>query len=124
MPWCRPKRKLPWSACPGVESRCLEPIPGVWNPLSSEWVTTEIRKARKAELAEKRRKLFPIRLVKFEAIREWECFDADSRKDLATEIREYFVPDFSKWKDQDSFEGALFAAARRLQGKEPIWKSA
>ena len=55
--------------------------------MSSEWVKTEIRKARKAELREKRRKLFPIRLVDFEAIREWKCFDADSGKDLAVEIR-------------------------------------
>jgi hypothetical protein len=38
--------------------------------MKSEWVMTEIRKARKAEIKEKRRKLFPIRLVDFEAIKE------------------------------------------------------
>jgi TIR domain/Pentapeptide repeats (8 copies) len=72
--------------------------------MNSEWVKTEIRKARKAERKENRRKLFPIRLVEFDAVRDWECFDADSGKDLALEIREYFIPDFSNWKENDSFE--------------------
>ena len=43
---------------------------------------TEIRKARNAELKEQRRKLFPIRLVDFDTICDWECFDADTGKDL------------------------------------------
>ena len=75
--------------------------------MNSEWVRTEIRKARKAEIKEGKRKLFPIRLVDFNKIREWECFDADSGKDLGVEIREYFIPDFSNWKDHDSFEAAF-----------------
>lgn len=75
--------------------------------LRSEWVTTEIRKARRIELKENRRKLFPIRLVNFEQIRDWECFDADTGKDLAVEVREYFIPDFSQWKDHDCFEAAF-----------------
>ena len=48
--------------------------------------------------------LFPIRLVSFEAIRKWECFDADIGKDSAREVREYFVPDFSKWRDRVAYE--------------------
>lgn len=66
--------------------------------MRSEWVQTEIRRARRAERNEGRRKLFPIRLVNFDAIRAWECFDADTGKDLAVELREYFIPDFSNWK--------------------------
>jgi hypothetical protein len=66
--------------------------------LKSEWVMTEIRRARKVEREESRRKLFPIRLVDFETIKNWECFDADSGKDLAVELREYYIPDFSKEK--------------------------
>jgi len=27
------------------------------------------------------------------------CFDADTGKDSAREIREYFIPDFSNWKN-------------------------
>jgi hypothetical protein len=72
--------------------------------MKSEWVTTEIRKARKRERESGVRMLFPIRLADFETIRQWECFDADSGKDLALEIREYFIPDFSGWKHHDSFE--------------------
>ena len=41
---------------------------------------TEIRKARKKEVREKRRKLFPLRVVNFDIIRNWECFDAESAK--------------------------------------------
>jgi hypothetical protein len=72
--------------------------------MSSEWVKTEIRKARKRERTEKTRVLFPVRLVSFDAIRDWELFDADEGKDLATEIREYYIPDFSQWKNHDSYQ--------------------
>ena len=51
--------------------------------LNSEWVQTEIRKARHAELREKRQKLFPIRLVSLDRIRDWNCFDADTGKDFS-----------------------------------------
>ena len=74
------------------------------NSMSSEWVATEIYKARQREINEKKRILFPISLVEFEKIRDWELFDADSGKDMAREIREYFIPDFQDWRDHDSFE--------------------
>jgi len=45
--------------------------------MSCECVKTEIAKARKREVREKKQVLFPVRLVPFEAIRDWECFDAD-----------------------------------------------
>jgi TIR domain len=70
--------------------------------MNSEWVKTEIAKTRKRELREKRRMLFPMRLVAFETLQDWECFDSDTGKDSAKEIREYFVPDFSNWKGHDS----------------------
>lgn len=75
--------------------------------MESEWVMTEIRRARKAERSENRRKLFPIRLVDMDSINKWECFDADTGKDLAVEIREYYIPNFSKWEDHDAFEAAF-----------------
>jgi uncharacterized protein YjbI with pentapeptide repeats len=85
--------------------------------LRSEWVMTELRKARKAELQSGKRKLFPVRLVDFDTLRDWECFDADSGKDLAVELREYFIPDFSHWKDQDSFEGAFARLLKDLKAE-------
>ena len=39
--------------------------------MSSEWVKVEIRKARQREIKEGKRVLFPIRLVSYEALRDW-----------------------------------------------------
>jgi uncharacterized protein YjbI with pentapeptide repeats len=86
--------------------------------MKSEWVTTEIRRARRAERDENRRKLFPIRLVNFDALQTWECFDADSGKDLAVELREYYIPDFSNWKDNHAFEREFAKLLRDLKAEE------
>jgi hypothetical protein len=86
--------------------------------IQSPWVETEIRKARKAELRDNRRKLFPIRLMDFDTLRDWECFDADTGKDLAVELREYFIPDFTRWKDHDAFERAFARFLNDLQATE------
>ena len=68
---------------------------------------TETAKARKRETKEGKRVLFPVRLAEFERLRDWECFDGDAGKDSAREIREYFIPDFSNWKDHDSYQMAF-----------------
>jgi hypothetical protein len=86
--------------------------------LQSKWVMTEIRRARKVELKENRRKLFPIRLVDYETLQAWECFDADTGEDLAAEVRGYFIPDFSNWKDQDAFEKAFERLLLDLRAEE------
>ena len=100
----------------------------------SEWVMTEIRKARETEKKEKRRKLFPIRLTDFEvrhltptlsparrgrkSLRNWNCFDADAGKDLAVEVREYAMPnDFSNWKDHDAFESVFARLKKDLEAE-------
>ncbi len=88
------------------------------NSMQSNWVTAEIRNARKVEIEEKRRKLFPIRLVDFDAIKQWDCFDADTGNDLANEIRQYFIPDFSRWQDSDEFETAFARLLRDLKPEE------
>ena len=85
--------------------------------MSSEWVATEIAKARKRELREKRQMLFPVRLVDYDVIRNWEAFDADTGKDSAREIREYFIPDFSRWKDHDAFQIAFDRLLRDLKAE-------
>ena len=84
----------------------------------SEWVMTELRKVRKAERQSGKRKLFPVRLVDMETLRDWECFDADGGMDLATELREYFIPDFSHWKDHDAFEAAFARLLKDLRAEE------
>jgi len=75
--------------------------------MSSEWVKTELAKARKREVKEGKRVLFPVRLAPFEVLRDWEGFDGDTGKDSAREVREYFIPDFSNWKDHDSYQAGL-----------------
>ena len=85
--------------------------------MQSEWVKTEIARARKREVREKRRKLFPVRLVEFNTLRDWECFDADTGKDSAREIREYFIPDFSNWKDHDQYQRAIDRLLRDLKAE-------
>jgi TIR domain len=84
----------------------------------SEWVITEIQRAREAEMKENRRKLFPISIVGFDQVKAWKRFDADSGKDLAREVREYFIPDFSNWKDHDAFEQAFARLLRDLRDEE------
>lgn len=75
--------------------------------IQSKWVEREIRRARKTERAEKRRKLFPICLCDWQTIREWECLDHDTGEDLAEEVRKYHILDFSNWKNHDAFETAF-----------------
>ena len=72
--------------------------------MTSEWVATEIAKARKKEATLKRQVLFPISIVPYKEIESWELFDGDRGKDSAREIREYFIPDFSSWKNHDQYQ--------------------
>jgi TIR domain len=85
--------------------------------MASKWVRTEIAKARKREERDKRRVLFPVRLVSFEDVRDWECFDADIGIDSASEIREYFIPDFSNWKDHDQYQKTFDRLLRDLKAE-------
>jgi hypothetical protein len=75
--------------------------------MNSEWVKTEIADARAREVSEGRQMLFPIRLVDMETIKKWQCFDADTSKDSAREIREYFIPDFQNWKDSKAYKASF-----------------
>jgi hypothetical protein len=42
--------------------------------------------------------------VPFTGVRMWESFYADEGIDLAEEIREYYIPDFSEWKNHDLYQ--------------------
>ena len=89
------------------------------NSLQSNWVMTELRKARKAERKTGQRKLFPVGLVDYPTLQEWECFDADGGQDLAVEVREYYIPDFTNWKDHDKFEAAFDRLLKDLRANAP-----
>lgn len=86
--------------------------------MASEWVKREIRNARRAEVKENRRKLFPIRLVDYKAIENWKGFDGDGGEDLAFELGKYYIPDFSNWKNHDSFEKEFAKLLRDLRAEE------
>jgi hypothetical protein len=71
--------------------------------MNSNWVQTEIANARSKEKRQKRQTLFPITLVGLENINTWKQFGTDGGTDNARQIREYFIPDFSNWKDHDAY---------------------
>jgi hypothetical protein len=83
--------------------------------MKSEWVKTEIKKAAKRQKQEKKDVLFPVSLAPFDELREWECFDGDLGKDLGAEIREYLIPDFSRWKEHDPYQKAFAKLLRDLR---------
>jgi hypothetical protein len=85
--------------------------------LRSKWVMNEVRRTRRAELANNQRKFFPIALMDYRELEDWECIDPETGTDLAAEIREYYIPDFRAWKNHDSFERAF---AQLLEGLKAV----
>jgi len=85
--------------------------------MNSTWVKNEIANARAREDQQHRKMLFPITVVPFDRIKNWKF-------DSAREIREYFIPDFSNWRDHDSYQKAFDRLLRDLkaegQGKTPV----
>lgn len=75
--------------------------------MSSDWVAAEIRTAINEEKLTGKRKLFPVRLVDYDEIVKWKVFNADIGIDMAAELREYFIPDFSTWTNTASFENQI-----------------
>jgi hypothetical protein len=83
--------------------------------MNSPWVKTEIANAREREQREKKQMLFPNTLAPFAEVQRWKLFDADRGIDSAREMREYFIPDFSNWKDHDSYQKALQRLVKDLK---------
>jgi uncharacterized protein YjbI with pentapeptide repeats len=75
--------------------------------MQSRWLETELRAALRGELLDRRQIIFPIRLSSMATVRAWRCIDPDTGEDMALEVRKYHIPDFSNWKDNDSFEKAF-----------------
>jgi hypothetical protein len=86
--------------------------------MNSTWVRHEIKRARQKERDTRREVLFPISLVPHSEIRKWECFDSDTGEDLAEKAREYHIPNFSNWKDEDEFEKAFADLMRDLRRED------
>jgi hypothetical protein len=47
-------------------------------------------------------------------MQSWEYIDS-SGKDLAEEIWQYFIPDFSRWKERDSYQAAMWRLVSDLK---------
>jgi len=47
--------------------------------------------------------LFPVSLAAFNSLQEWECFDADTGKDSAREIRELLHPRLQHLENKSRF---------------------
>jgi dihydroxyacetone kinase DhaKLM complex PTS-EIIA-like component DhaM len=86
--------------------------------MGSDWVQHEVIRAVEREKAEERQILFPIGLVEFNAIKSWTAFDSDLGRDLAKVVREYHIPDFSKWKDHDAFERSFARLLDDLKSRD------
>ena len=84
--------------------------------MKSDWVNTEIYKARKKERQTGKKVLFPISIMPHQKVVDWECFDADTGMDMARDIRKFYIPDFSNWKDHDSFQAEFEKLVRDFQG--------
>ena len=54
-------------------------------------------------------------ICEFEQLRDWELIDADEGRNLAAEVREYFIPDFTGWKDHDAFEDSYAKLKKGLE---------
>lgn len=85
--------------------------------MQSEWVKTEIFQARKREIQENRRVLFPVSLVPYKTVEQWECFDSDIGQDLAREIRRYYVRDFSNCRNHDLYQAEFEKLLRDLKSE-------
>ncbi len=86
------------------------------NSMNSDWVGSEIIRAKKKEDRQGFQMLFPVSIAHYDKITDWEFFDSDTGRDLAREIREYFIPDFSLWKsDHDAYSKAFERLLRDLK---------
>ena len=78
---------------------------------------TEIANAWERQVQQGKHVLFPVRLRSFETLENWKCPDPKTGKDLGREIRKYFIPDFSNWKDHDSYQTAFQRLVKDLKAE-------
>jgi hypothetical protein len=66
----------------------------------------------------RRRPNIPVRLVSYEdivhALRRWALFDGEEGRDLASELPEYYIADFTNWKDRNSYKTEFAKFVRGL----------
>ena len=75
--------------------------------LGEEWLVTDVCQAHLREQETERRILFPVRMVALDRLRAWSCPDPETEKDLAPGLMELYLPDFSNWQNEGSFQPAF-----------------
>jgi hypothetical protein len=53
----------------------------------------------------------------YDRIEAWSVPDSTG-EDLAEEVRKFFIPDFTRWKNRKAFEAAFARLLRDLQAEE------
>jgi hypothetical protein len=85
------------------------------NSIGSDWVENELRLAIRREKEANRRVLFPISVMPFEHLKEWDYVDADTGQDIGHYVRSFYIPDFSDWRDTRKAKDELQRLAKALQ---------
>jgi uncharacterized protein YjbI with pentapeptide repeats len=75
--------------------------------LGQEWLNREICETRRRERELDRRVLFPVRLVAPDRLRAWTCADPETGEDVAAKLHALYIPDFTNWQNEGSFQPAL-----------------
>jgi hypothetical protein len=89
------------------------------NSIESSWVRREILSARIRELREKVEVLFPIRIDQYEVILQWSFIVAELGEDLASRLRQFFIPDFSQWQNPECYRVMFENLLRSLRRPKP-----
>jgi hypothetical protein len=84
--------------------------------MRSPWVALELRSVLAEEARTGVRKLFPIRICGMESVSQWRCVVDGA--DLAEDVRRYFIPDFTRWREPEEWGTLLSELSQILAGHE------
>lgn len=83
--------------------------------MASDWIAAELKGMRELEKQERRRLLFPVSLASPPMIQSWTLMEPGSFINLARELRQYPIPNFSDTHHEPSYEAALMQLLRDLK---------
>jgi uncharacterized protein YjbI with pentapeptide repeats len=107
-----PGWKTPESTEPALNASAVWLLVISKSTLTSDWVGTEVRRAKKAE-ARRKCKLMPVRLVDQDTLKR--LFQTEAGQEVGTELNDYPIPDFSQWKDPAGFDSAFNRLLKELR---------
>ncbi len=83
--------------------------------MASDWIANELKAARELEKEERRRLLFPVSLASPPMVQSWTLMEPGSFINLARDLRQYPIPNFSDLHHQPSYDAALDQLLRDLK---------